>query len=69
MKTLVCPSCGGAVELKPIDELHSAASLTKPITNNFHGTIVQQRVKCKNKKCRSKLIVYWYAPLDYFGRI
>jgi len=66
MPIIECPSCNEILEIEPPDRLHSALISAKPIPKSFHRKIIQERVRCKNQDCRKTIIVYWYAPLEYF---
>jgi hypothetical protein len=69
MAVLECPFCYRPFKVEPPDRLHTAFSSEKPIRNSYHGEVFKRRVKCKNPECRKSIMVFWYAPLEYFNRI
>ncbi|MGD0451166.1 MAG: hypothetical protein ABSA79_08965 [Candidatus Bathyarchaeia archaeon] len=69
MAVLECPSCNEILEIEPPDRRHSTLISAKPIPKNFHGKIIQKKVRCKNQDCKKTITVYWYAPLEYFCRM
>jgi hypothetical protein len=66
---LECPFCSQIFESNSPDKLHIAYSLNRPIANIFHGRVLKKSFRCENPKCRKRITIYWYAPLDYFNRI
>ncbi len=67
MAVLECPFCYKSFEVEPPDRLHTAFSSAKPIRNSYHGEVVKKKAKCP--ECNNPVIVFWYAPLEYFTRI
>ena len=66
---LECPFCDQIFETKSPDKLHTAYSLKKPIASIFHGKVLRESFRCENPRCKKRIAIYWYAPLDYFNRI
>jgi len=66
---LECPFCNQIFEAKSPDKLHTAYSLKKPLASIFHGVVLTKSSRCENPRCRKRITIYWYAPLDYFNRI
>jgi hypothetical protein len=69
MAVLECPFCYKTLEVEPPDRLRTAFSTAKPIPNIYHGDIEVKKYKCPNPDCEKLIVVYWYAPLEYFNRI
>ena len=69
MAVLECPFCYEILDVEPPDRLHSAFSIEKPISKSYHGSILKKKHKCQNPGCKKTLIIFWYAPLEYFNRI
>jgi hypothetical protein len=67
--TLECPYCQWIFEAMPPDKFHSAYSFEKPLRGSFHGEVVEQILVCRNLKCKKTIVIYWYAPLNYFNRV
>jgi hypothetical protein len=67
--TLECPFCYEILEVKPLDQLHSAFSTEKPMKNSYHGNVIKRFYNCPNPECKKPVAVYWYAPLEYLNRI
>jgi hypothetical protein len=68
-RVLECPFCSEILEVEAPDKLHSAYSSSKPIPRSYHADVVKRKHECQNPNCKKQIIVYWYAPLDYFNRI
>jgi hypothetical protein len=68
-RVLECPFCDEILVVDPPDTLHSAYSTRKPISNSYYGDVVQQKLHCSNSNCKKQIVVYWYAPLEYFLRV
>jgi len=66
---LRCPHCDRPFEVNPPDRLHFAFSFEKPLRGSFYGEVIEQNHVCQNPKCKKPIIIYWYAPIDYFNRI
>ena len=68
-RVLECPFCSEILEVDPPDKLHTAYSSSKPIEKSFYADVVKKKHECQNPGCGKQIIVYWYAPLEYFSRI
>ena len=66
---LECPYCYSLFEAEPPDRVRSAYSFEEPLRHSFYGEVVKQKLVCQNPKCKKQVIIYWYAPMDYFNRI
>jgi hypothetical protein len=66
---LRCPHCDAALEVKRPDNWHSAFSFDEPLMSSFHGEVKRQEIPCPNKQCKKSIVIYWYAPLEYFDRM
>ena len=66
---LECPYCQWTFEANPPDNVHSAYSFEKPLKSSFYGEVLEQKIVCRNPKCKKHITIYWYSPLNYFDRI
>ena len=68
---LKCPYCNSIFVPEPPegDRWHSEFSLEKPLLSSFYGEVIEQKIMCKNSQCKKPLIIYWYAPMEYFNRM
>jgi hypothetical protein len=66
---LRCPYCDLEFEASPPDKWHSAYSFDEPIMSSFHGEVKLEKHVCKNPSCKKSIMVYWYAPMEYFNRM
>jgi hypothetical protein len=40
-----------------------------PLKSSFYGEVIEQKIVCRNPKCKKPITIYWYSPLNYFNRI
>jgi len=65
-----CPHCNEwTFEATPPDSRHSAFSFEEPLMSSFNGEARTQTIVCQNRKCRKPIVIYWYAPMEYFDRM
>lgn len=64
---LKCPYCKEEFEISSPDQWHTTHSYEEPRMNETHGEVKNQEVLCKNKNCTKKIIIYWYAPMEYYN--
>jgi hypothetical protein len=64
-----CPYCDEPFEATPPDRLHTAFSFEEPLMASFHDEVKRQTIICKNPECKKPIVIYWYAPMEYFARI
>jgi hypothetical protein len=68
-RVLECPFCRELMVVKPPDALRSAYTTKKPVASNYRNGVRQQKLQCPNSECGKQIIIYWYAPIDYFLRL
>ena len=68
---LECPYCSTTFVPEPPkgDRWHSEFSLEKPMLSSSYGDVLEQKTVCRNPECKKTLLVYWYAPMEYFNRM
>jgi hypothetical protein len=49
---LECPYCQWIFEAVPPDKLHSAYSYEKPMIGSYYGEVVEQKLVCRNPRCK-----------------
>jgi len=66
MAIIECPFCDEILEVEPPDRFHITLS-ARPMSKNFHGDIIQKKVRCTNEDCKKIVTLYWIAPIEHFA--